>query len=328
MIPKKLRQGDEIRVIAPSRSLGIVSADNRDRATRRLVSLGFGVSFGKRVNEADQFRSTSIEARVADLHDAFRDKKVAAILTVIGGFNSNQLLEHLDYELIRRNPKIFCGYSDITALQNAILKKSGLVTYSGPHFSTFAMHQGLEYTVDHFWKCLVGKAAYEIAWSDLWSDDPWYRDQTNRAFEKNPGPMAIQPGKVEGKIIGGNLCTLNLLQGTEYMPSLRDALIFVEEDEQAGPTSAVEFDRNLQSLLQLPSAKQSKGLVIGRFQRASEMTPEIVTNIIANKRELKGKPVIYGVDFGHTSPMITFPIGGKARLEVSKATIRLSLLAH
>jgi muramoyltetrapeptide carboxypeptidase LdcA involved in peptidoglycan recycling len=96
--------------------------------------------------------SSSVSARLEDLHSTFADKKVKAILTVIGGFNSNQLLSYLDYGLIKNNPKIFCGYSNITALQHAIYSETGLITYSGPHFSTFAMEQGFEYALVYFKK--------------------------------------------------------------------------------------------------------------------------------------------------------------------------------
>jgi muramoyltetrapeptide carboxypeptidase LdcA involved in peptidoglycan recycling len=315
-------------VVAPSRSLTILSQENRSAAIRRLEKLGFGVTFGAHVDERDEFDSSSIDARVEDLHQAFRDPKVKAILTVIGGFNSNQLLHHLDYDLIRSNPKILCGYSDITALQNAIYARCDLATYSGPHFSTFAMKRGLEYTVDFFWKCLVGNTPYELTPSERWSDDPWWENQEQRVFEANPGLSVIQPGSAAGKIVGGNLCTLNLLQGTEYMPSLKESVLFLEEDELPGALSDVEFDRNLQSLLHLPGFSGVKGIVIGRFQRRSMMTPEKLKTLVMRKKELRGIPVVYGADFGHTAPMVTFPIGGKAQIESVPGRVKLTILTH
>jgi len=101
MIPEKLKQGDEIRIIAPSRSLALLSQENKDLATKKLEELGFKVTFGFNVDEKDEFISSSIESRVKDIHDAFSDKNVKAILTVIGGFNCNQLLSYLDYDLIK-----------------------------------------------------------------------------------------------------------------------------------------------------------------------------------------------------------------------------------
>ena len=154
IIPNKLKKGDEIRVIAPSRSMSLLNDKTINIATSRLIEMGFKVTFGKNVNNTtnDDFCCASIEDRVNDLHDAFKDKNVKAILTVIGGFNVNQILDYIDYELIKNNPKIICGFSDITALLHAIYAKTGLVTYYGPHFSSFGMKKGFDYTLKYFKK--------------------------------------------------------------------------------------------------------------------------------------------------------------------------------
>jgi muramoyltetrapeptide carboxypeptidase len=315
VFPKKLVQGQShIRVIAPSRSLAIIAPDNVKVAVRRLEQLGLRVSFGKHVSECDAFVSSPVGSRLEDLHEAFRDTSVDGILTVIGGFNSNQLLDEIDYELIRHHPKIFCGYSDITALQNAIYTKTGLVTYSGPHFSTFGMEQKFEYTLAYFCKCLFDSAPYEIAPSLEWSDDAWYLDQKKRNFLANAGPVVLRPGEATGCLIGTNLCTLNLLQGTPYMPSLRNAVLCLEDDATVGDLAHVEFDRNLQSLIQLPDFDLVQGLVIGRFQKESNMTIEKLEHIVSTKKRLCGRPIVCNVDFGHTDPLCTLPIGGTIRI--------------
>ena len=151
MLPNKLKSGDEIRVIAPSRSMSMIGEECKKIATERLESLGLKVTFGKYVDESDDdYIVATVKHRVEDLNEAFRDKNVKAILTVIGGFNSNQLLDYIDYEAIKENPKIFCGFSDITALSNSIYAKTGLVTYSGPHYSSFGMLKGFDYTFEYF----------------------------------------------------------------------------------------------------------------------------------------------------------------------------------
>ncbi|MBU4331819.1 LD-carboxypeptidase [Candidatus Parcubacteria bacterium] len=328
MIPQKLKKGDEIRVTSPSRSLSLISEENRKIARERLETFGFKITFSKNVEENDEFSSSAIKSRVADMHAAFKDKKVKAILTVIGGFNCNQLLKYLDYGLIKSNPKIFCGFSDITALQNAIFKKTGLVTYSGPHFSSFGMKRGLDYTLEYFQKCLMQDKPFDIFPSNDWSDDTWYKNQGKRKFIKNAGMFAINPGEAEAVIVGGNLCTLNLLQGTEFMPLLKDAVLFLEDDEMAKDYSAVEFDRNLQSILHLPGSGKIKGLVIGRFQKASKMTPEKIVKIVKTKDELKNIPVIADIDFGHTTPQTTFPIGGTIAINSKPNKVSLKILKH
>lgn len=309
MLAERLKPGDEIRVIAPSRSMAIIKGEQLRIAQERLNRLGFTVTYGKNAEEHDEFFSTSIEERIEDLHDAFTDPNVKGILTVIGGYNANQLLNYIDFEIIKNNPKIFCGFSDITALQGAIYKKTGLITYSGPHFSSFGVKHGFEYTLESFINAVTNDAPYEIAASSHWSDDPWYLDQEDRHFIKNNGYMVIQEGIAEGRLIGGNLCTLNLLQGTEFMPSLKDSILFIEDDEES---HFLTFDRDLQSLLHLPDARDIKGILIGRFQKNSQVTDEAMKKIIVSKKELRGIPVIANVNFGHVQPYATIPIGGKA----------------
>ena len=168
--PAKLKKGDMVRIIAPSLSMAIISSGVREVAARRFSEMGLNVSYGKHVEEKNESNSSSIELRVADIHEAFADKSVKAVITVIGGFNGNSLLRYLDWELIKANPKIFCGYSDITVLNNAIFAKTGLVNYYGPHFSTFGQKLYLEYTLDYFQKCLMDGGPIGIASSEYWRD--------------------------------------------------------------------------------------------------------------------------------------------------------------
>lgn len=324
MIPAKLKSGDEVRVIAPSRSMAILGEDCKSLATRRLEELGLKVTFGKHVMEADSdYLAASVEARVEDLNEAFKDKNVKAILTVIGGFNSNSILDYIDYEAIKENPKIFCGFSDITALSNAIHAKTGLVTYSGPHYSSFGMLKGFEYTLEYFKKMFFQEEEFEIKASENWSDDAWFIDQENRKFEKHEGMFIINEGEAEGNIVGGNLCTLNLLQGTQYMPNIENKILFLEDDNLSGDVFLMEFDRNLQSLMHMPEFKTVKGIVLGRAEVASCMTVEKWTKLIKNKPELAHIPVIGNANFGHTTPIMTFPVGGHAKLVAKENKIEL-----
>jgi muramoyltetrapeptide carboxypeptidase LdcA involved in peptidoglycan recycling len=313
--PSKLEKGDKVKVIAPSRSLGIISEETRRIAEQRFEEIGLRLEFSRNVIEMDDFGSSSIESRIEDLHDAFRDPEVKAVTSVIGGFNSNQLLRYIDWNILKENPKIFCGYSDITALNNAIYAKTGLVNYSGPAYSTFGKMRDSEYTIEYYKKCLFSEQPIEIEPSQKWDDRKWWLDQTDEKFFPNAGWQVIQEGESSGTIIGANLCTLNLLQGTEYMPPLDDSILFIEDDYES---NAVTFDRDLQSLIHHPDFHKVKGIVIGRFQVASKVTDSLLEQIIKTKKELKDLPVIAGVDFGHTDPKITFPVGGEVTV---KATI-------
>jgi len=326
--PSKLKPGDEIRVIAPARSLGIISDETQKIANQRFNGLGLKLTFGKHVEEIDDFKSLSIKSRLEDLHEAFIDKNVKAIITVIGGFNSNQLLDYIDWDLIKGNPKILCGYSDITVLNNAIFTKTGIITYSGPHYSSFGMKLYFDYTLEYFKKCLFLNEPFEILPSTDWTDDPWYKNQDDRKPIKNNGWLVINEGKSSGTILGSNLCTLNLLQGTKYFPSLENSILFVEEDDLAGKFAAVEFDRNLQSLIHQKNFNGVKGIIIGRFQKVSKISDNLIRQIIKTKKELNHTPVIANVDFGHTDPRITFPVGGEIELILAKNSSKIKIIKH
>ncbi len=327
IVPPKLKQGDEIRIIAPAKSLSLLSEDLVKLATESFEKQGFKITFSKNCKEKDMFNSSSVKSRVEDLHEAFSDKNVKAVFTVVGGFNSNQILKYLDYDLIKNNAKILCGYSDITALVNAITAKTGMVTYSGLHFSTWGMKKGFEYNLEYFKKCLIEKDKFEVKPSETWSDDAWYKDQENRTFIDNEGFVILNKGEAEGTILGGSLCTLNLLQGTEFMPNISNSILFLEDDDLVGEYFDVEFDRNLQSLICQPNFEKVKGIVIGRFQKKTDMDFEKLKYIIGTKEELKNIPIVANADFGHTNPLITFPIGGTAKLMVDDK-VELTILRH
>ena len=133
----------------------------------------------------------------------------------------------------------------------------------------------------------------------------------------------INKGEAEGKIIGGNLCTLNLLQGTEYMPDLDNSVLFIEDDGETGKAFIKEFDRNLQSLLHCAKGKKIKGLVIGRAEQVSEMNYDKWKKIIETKSELENIPIIINADIGHTTPIFTFPIGGNVNIVANDKKIEI-----
>jgi|TARA_R110001606_G_scaffold69721_3_gene159389 muramoyltetrapeptide carboxypeptidase LdcA involved in peptidoglycan recycling len=303
---------DEVRIIAPSRSLSIIDKKTREIANTRFEELSLKLSFSKNCESIDDFSSSSIEERIEDLHEAFLDKKVKAIFTVIGGDNVNQLLKYIDYNIVKRNPKIICGYSDTTALSNALFHKTGLVTYSGPAYSTLGMLKGIDFSINYIKKCLFSSDPYEVINSEQWSDDAWYLDQEKRNFYKDNGIEVLNHGEAEGKIVGGNLCTLNLLQGTEFMPDLTNAVLFLEDDELTSPSN---FDRDLQSLIHQKNFDSVKGIVIGKFQLKSEVSETLLKKIIQSKQELASIPVLYNLNFGHTTPHICFPIGGFVKID-------------
>ncbi len=323
IIPALLTEGDEIRIIAPSRGTKIIGQDTRKIAQQRLEQMGFKVTFAQNAVDEnwDMTGSTTIAKRVSDIHDAFLDHNVKAIFTIIGGANSNQLLPYLDYELIKNNPKFFCGFSDITALLNAIYAKTGLITFSGPHFSSLGMKKGCEYTLENLQIMLTGSRNNKLHSSKEWSDDLWFLDQENRTFIKNDGYWIVNKGQAKGTLIGGNLGTFNLLLGSPYRPAFSEnTILFIEDTEGS---DILDFERNLQALLYQPDFKNVKGLLIGRFQKGSKVSREQLEFIIKNKVELANMPIIANIDFGHSTPLLTLPVGGNAIIDNEEITVKV-----
>lgn len=327
VLPPRLAAGDHIRVVAPSRSRAILGDGNLDVTEDTLRALGLEVSFGAHVDERDRFDSSSVASRLADLHDAFSDPDVDGILTVIGGYNSHQLLPHLDMGLVRANPKVFCGYSDITALQHALLAGADLVTYSGLHWSTFGMRDHMEENLAWFRACLFDGKPFEVRPAPHWSDDAWYLDQDDRTYHHNTGWWTLQPGTASGRMLGGNASTLALLAGTPWLPDLTSAVLVLEDDFE---TDDVHFDRWLTSLLQQPGGDALAGVLIGRFQSASRIDQSTLEAIVVDRAELRGVPVLANVDIGHTNPMLTFPVGGDVEMAAvdDPAGSRIEITRH
>ena len=317
-----LKAGDEIRVVAPSTGIKIIGADTRKIAKERFEAMGLKVSFGCNTTDDnfDMMGSSSIEKRAADINEAFADPNVKAIFTIIGGFNSNQVLPFLDYDLIKNNPKILCGYSDITALLNGIYAKTGLIGFYGPHYSSIGMLKGNEYTLDCMQKVLFEGEA-DILPSAEWSDDAWYIDQENRDFVKNEGWWILRDGKAKGELAGGNLCTYILLQGTPYQPKFAKDTILMVEDCHYSLADDKEFLRDLQSVAQREDFANVKAVLIGRFQKKSNISREKLEFIVNSIPQLSGLPIIANIDFGHTTPIATLPIGGECEVSSSKIKV-------
>lgn len=308
MLADKLQTGDEIRVIAPSRSLSVVWKSVFKEAESFLLSKGYKLTYSKHCNEIEYNESAGIKAKVEDLHTAFLDKNVKAVLPAIGGFNVNQILEYIDYSIIKENPKIISGFSDLTALLNAVYAKTGLVTYHGPMFSSFGFEERRDYTNDYFERC-------------LFTGLPYLPKPSSGAYE------VIKKGKCEGTLIGGNLCTLNLLQGTEYFPEADDAVLFIEDDNIMGDYFVPEFERNLQSLLQVKNLN-IRGMVFGRFSEDCKLNSEAIARIVKDKKQLENIPIIFNADFGHIFPFFTFPIGGKVRINAENDNAEITITEH
>ena len=317
MLPEKINAGDEIRIIAPARSAGDIDEVVIARAQAALESLSLKVSFSQYAFSRSQRGCPTDVEKVDDLHAAFLDPNVKGILAAIGGFNSNQLLGRIDWDIIRANPKIFAGFSDIAVLNHAILAKTGLVTFATPNFYCFGLPPESNYSLEYFRRCLFAgqPETYKVRASKEFYDYAWdYDERSPRSKIVNGGMKIIQPGQASGTLLGGNLCSLNLLNGTEYFPCVEGDIILCLEDDSYDSIPET-FERNLQSLIQQPYFRQVKAILFGRFQRESIAANDSLAAIISSKKIGSNIPIVSNLDFGHTDPKFSYKIGGWASVE-------------
>lgn len=304
-----------IQVISPARSLGLgfVTDELIKKANCNLNKVGCKVKFSENANKIQFLNSPSVEERVSDLHNAFKDPNIDAIICGLGGFNSNQILPYLDFDLIRKNPKPICGYSDITTLANALHHKTGLITYLGPLYTSFSSAQ--DYTLNSFKKVLINKEPIDIQDSETWSNPKWMNYYKDTSEHENTGSYILNEGSGEAKVLGGNLITFVQLMGSEYMPDIRNTILVIEDDDEITPAI---FDSALIALSLHPNFSEIKGLLFGRFMHGSKMTKEMLSSIVKNNTQIPNVAIIANLDFGHTEPMITIPIGGTAKINATK----------
>lgn len=304
--PPKLKIGDHIRIVSPSSAVAHIGGfDANLSAKARLERMGFIVSFSSNYLACDEFGSSSIDERVADLHEAFLDHGVQAILATIGGFNSNELLPYLDYDMIQNHPKIICGYSDTTAVLTAIFAKTGMITYMGASYSSFKMNELQDYQ-STMWLSAMTNNYYTLSPSDKWSSDLWFLPDCERKFFDTNWKIYTH-GVATGRLIGGNLSTFCLLHGTPFAPNVANLGDYVIMIEIAESYTVMDFARQLTAVLQ--NYPKPVAVLIGRIPTDIGMTDELLRAIFAKHPILGCVPVIYDMDFAHTQPLFTVGIG-------------------
>jgi muramoyltetrapeptide carboxypeptidase len=320
--PKRLQRGDTIGIVSPSSGIAALCPRRLQRGIEELKRLGFQVIVGKNAKKRNEYMAGTMEERIEDLHEMFANSEVKAIITTIGGTCSHQLLEDLDYHLIKNNPKIFMGYSDITALHLAIFKQTGLVTFLGlavlPQFGEYGGL--LDYTKEYFEDVLIKGKAVEFRHSKEWISERLLWDQEDNRKRKtipNEGAKVLKPGQAEGKIIAGNMGVMLLLAGTPYFPDVNDAILCLEDDEEETPAS---IDRFLTQMRHIGVFEKIKALVVGRFHPLVGFGEDnkLLKEILLRATRGYDFPIVYDADFGHTDPMMILANGINASLEAKE----------
>jgi muramoyltetrapeptide carboxypeptidase len=303
--PKVLREGDTVGLITPSTFVS--DPDRVQLAQRTLEYFHLRPKLGRNVTRRTGYLGGSVAERLEDLHAMFRDPEVIAIFAIRGGYGSEQLLDRIDYPLIRRNPKVFLGYSDITAMHLAIQRHAGLVTFHGP----VALSGFSDYTQTWFRKA-------------LFSTDPLGAvtnpPETNKLRPKHL-LRTIQPGKARGRLIGGNLTLIATTMGTPYEIDTRGRIVFLE-DVGEEPYS---IDRMLTQLRLAGKFREAAGIIFGEchdckpreFQQSFDSTfslGEVLDEILKQANV----PVLSGLTIGHTDDQLTLPLGVMATLDADR----------
>ena len=303
--PKHLKKGDIIGIISPA------SAPNDlfkiEKGVHYLESLGYKVKVGKNSGNFHGYLAGTDDQRVDDLHAMFKDKDVRAIICTRGGYGSPRLLDKIDYKLIAKNPKIFVGYSDITALQMAFLHKANLLTFAGPMLAVDLYNSINPFTEEMFWTLLT----------------------SNKKFGRIEFPakekiFPVVKGIAKGRLIGGNLATFLSLVGTQYFPELKNKILLFEEVGEA----PYRMDRMFNQLRLMGAFKMISGLILGAFTDCIESNPEKRTltagEVISDYVNKLNIPVVYNFMHGHITDKITIPFGANLRLNASRSIIEIT----
>ena len=309
--PRMLKPGDTVGVIAPSTAVS--DPDDFRKAKEALDYFGLKMKLGDHVQHGNGYKTRSINERLIDLHNFFADDEINAVIAIRGGYGSPQILDGIDYDLIHKNPKIFLGYSDVTAMHLAIFKKAGLITFHGPVLlSSFS-----NYTIDYFKRALFSSDPIGLA----------ENSKDKNTFREVFPIRTISGGKASGRLIGGNLSLICSTLGTQYEIDTKDRILFIEDVGE----EPYRIDRMLTHLKLANKLQAAKGIVVGfckdcdysGLQTSRIWDPslgEVIDNIIGGL----GIPAIYGLTIGHTTNQITLPIGAMAELDADSKSLFIS----
>ena len=302
IIPEKLKIGDIIGVVAPSGPIINEKVEEVNKAKEIIENLGFKVKFSKNLFANTNGYSATAQEKAEDINEMFVDKEIKMIWCAKGGENSNSTFEYLDYDAIKENPKIICGYSDITSLTNMITEKTRLVTFSGTNFKTIATDE-TDYSIKEALKR--------------------FADESLEFGETKIGYQTIQSGVAEGQLIGGNLSLTRGMVAGKYSIDFTDKILFLEElGFETGPALVSNY---LYYMKQNGVFDKVKGIWIGNYINESGIKLEdIVVDVIGS--EFKG-PIIKSENFGHTETKTVIPIGTKARIDTD-TNIKIQLLEN
>jgi muramoyltetrapeptide carboxypeptidase len=300
--PPKLNKGDLIGLLSPASA--VADATKIEKAVQYFESQGYSVALGTNVGKVHGYLAGTDEERVADLHAMFRDKRVKAIIALRGGYGTPRFLSLLNYKLIARNPKILCGYSDLTSLQLALWKKSRLITFHGPMAAVDFANEIDSFTEEMFWRVVTST-----------------KKLGKVVFPREPSVHSLLKGTSRGRLLGGNLSLVVSVLGTKYAPDFKNSLLFLEEIGE----EPYRIDRMMVHLRNASVFSEASGILFGQFTDCKPIDPskpslttEYVLREVATHMHI---PILSNLPFGHVPQKLTLPLGLLARLNANRRTV-------
>lgn len=302
LLPSKLKIGDTIGVVAPSSPIIGNNIEELNRAKEIVERSGFKVKYSKNIFSNTNGYSATAREKAEDINAMFADKEVKMIWCAKGGNNSNSTFEYIDYELIKKNPKIICGYSDITSITNMITEKTGLITFSGTNFKTIATDE-----TDFSYKQALSR----------------FVDGNLEFGPENEEYVTIQKGKAEGELIGGNISLTRGMVAGKYSLDFTDKILFLEE--LGFETDPEATSNNVYYMKQNGVFDKIKGLWIGNYEHESGISLEkIILDVLEGEYKF---PIIKSNNFGHIERKTVVPIGTKAEINTDE-DIKIKLVEN
>lgn len=296
---KKIKAGSTFGIISPA---WIPIKENVDNGISYLKNKGYKVKIGKNVDKQYGYFAGTEEERVEDLHDAYNDKEISVILATRGGWGTLRMLDKIDFDLIKKNPKSLIGYSDTTTLQLAIWARTGIGSLSGPMLAV-EMGKGIhEFTEKHFWGYINNtESIYKLPLSEI-------------------GSKVMVNGKASGKLLGGCLSMVSFLQGTTYCPDFTNSILFLEDVGE----EPYKIDRYLAHLKQVGIFNKIRGLILGEFLDCVSIDNEksfTVNYLLEEYFSDAEYPVIYNFPYGHGDKKVTMPIAAESIIDTTQGEI-------
>ncbi len=320
-----LRPGDSIALVAPA---GVLDRVRMDLVAERLREMGFKVEYGDELFREQGYLAGTDEQRAEQLNAAFRDPRIKAIFPGTGGYGTTRILDRLDYDAVRAHPKIFVGFSDITALHLAISQRTGLITFHSPNpmWGLGSPENLTPLSAHWFWRAIVadryqGRSIGYLISATGWSAD-FDQPQLVSVCQLEP-PVGLVSGTASGRLSGGNLSLVAALMGTPFEIQTKDKVLFLEDIGEA----PYRIDRMLCTLKLAGKLSGISAAVLGQFtRREEEVTSDEKTTIDEVLDEYfkpLGVPVIKNFPIGHHRCNITLPIGARCEIDADEGTIRL-----